>query len=370
MIEQRKNFIINSIYVALWAALIFVGLRFTFDHLMPFVVGFMIAAILKPAVRKLDDRFGKNKWVSILVTVLFYGLILFALTGVTLYLISLVQTYIPQMQKFAEGTIMPMANEMIHWFENLVGNLDPSFGNFIERGLAEMMNALVVVLDLISKSAVSWVTNVVASTPKLLVSILLAVISSFFFSMDYEEVVDQLLMMVPRKARLVLIEVNSNFTSLIKKYFVIYGKLLSITFIELSIGFLVLRVKNPFGLALLVAVMDILPVLGTGTVLIPWTIYELILGNPKLAIGLFVLYALITAIRYALEPRIIGKEMGLHPLLTLVSIYIGLKFFGFVGLFGFPIAVTIVVNMHKENKFSFLSFFKGEWEDAEVTEKE
>lgn len=360
MIEQRKNFIINSIYVALWGLLIYIGLKFTFGHLMPFVVGFFIASALKPIVRKLDEKLGKNKWVSVVVTILFYSLILVVLTWAVFSTIALVQHYIPVAQVFAEQTLLPMGNELLVWFEKLIGNLDPKMSDLFETGVTELMAAFQSVINIVSKNALSWVTTVVSSTPRLLIAILLAVISSFFFSMDYEEVTDNLLKMIPVKTRTILIEAHRDFSTLIKRYFVIYGKLLSLTFVELSIGFLILRVNNPFGLAVIIAFMDILPVLGTGTILLPWFVYELVIGSPRLALGLIALYGIITAVRYALEPRIIGKEMGLHPLLTLVSIYIGLKFFGFVGLFGFPIAVTIVVNLHKENKFNFIDFFKGD----------
>ncbi len=367
MIEQRKNFIVNSVYVALWGFMIFIIVKFTLDHLMPFVVGFLIAFLLKPIVRKLDEKFGKNKWVSILVTVLFYSLVLVVLTWAIFSLAALVQYYIPIGQIFVEDTLIPMGNELLAWFENIIGNLDPKASALFERGFQEVMNAFESIVNFVSKGALAWVTALVSSTPRLLVAIILSVISSFFFSMDYEEIRDNMLKLMPENSRPVVMGIVQDFVSLIKRYFVIYGKLLSVTFVELTIGFLILRVSSPLPLALGVAFLDILPVLGTGTVLIPWFVYELVIGSPRLALGLIILYAVITTVRYALEPRIIGKEMGIHPLLTLVSIYIGLKFFGFMGLFIFPIMVTIVVNMHKDNRFNFASFFKGEVSDSNVS---
>src|SRR5699024_3749916 len=108
------------------------------------------------------------------------------------------------------------------------------------------------------------------------------------------------------------------------------------------------------------AIVDILPVLGTGTVLLPWAFYEIIVGSAGLGFGLLILYGIISTIRYILEPRVVGKQIGLHPLLTLVSIFIGVKFMGFWGLFIFPILVTILVTMHKENQLNIKAFFAGE----------
>ena len=97
-----------------------------------------------------------------------------------------------------------------------------------------------------------------------------------------------------------------------------YAILLSITFVELLIGFSLLRVDYALRSALLTAMVDSLPVLGTGTVLIPWAAAMLILGNCPLGIGLLMLYAIITVVRQMLEPRVVGKQIGLYPLVTLV----------------------------------------------------
>ena len=100
-------------------------------------------------------------------------------------------------------------------------------------------------------------------------------------------------------------------------------------------------------IALLTAIVDILPVLGTGTVRIPWAAAMLILGNFPLGIGLLILYAIITVVRQMLEPRVVGKQIGLYPLVTLVCMFVGTYLFGFVGLFGLPIIATVLVQLNQ-----------------------
>lgn len=126
-----------------------------------------------------------------------------------------------------------------------------------------------------------------------------------------------------------------------------YALIMSITFVELSIGLHILRVENAFLIALLIAVFDILPVLGTGGIMIPWAIITFLLGNYSLAIGLAVLYVVITIIRNILEPKIVGGNIGLHPVVTLISLFVGAQLFGVVGLFGFPIFLSLLVNLNK-----------------------
>ena len=92
------------------------------------------------------------------------------------------------------------------------------------------------------------------------------------------------------------------------------------------------------------ALVDILPVLGTGTILIPWSVYLFFAGDIRTAVGLLILYAVISVLRQILEPKIVGAGIGMHPLLALVSMYVGLKAFGFFGMLLLPLAVVIVKN--------------------------
>ena len=118
--------------------------------------------------------------------------------------------------------------------------------------------------------------------------------------------------------------------------------LLLITFAELISGFLILGIDNSFVLALIIAIVDMLPILGAGTVLVPWSIVMLILGNYKLAIGLFVLAGITYFSRQFLEPKILSDQMNVHPLITLLFMYAGLKIAGFIGLIVAPVVAFII----------------------------
>ncbi len=360
MIEQRKNFIINSLYLAILGLVMIVSMRFTFNHLMPFVVGFFIAFILKPIVRKLFDVFGQKKWIGILVAILFYSLVLFLIIWAIFGAIGLIQHYIPVAQVFLDERLVPMANEVVLWFERFTTSLDPRFTSIVERGMNEIMNALEKILDYLSSGALTWITAIVSSTPKILIAIILSVISSFFFSMDYDAISQTLLSLFPDDVQRFILNFKNDFVGLISQFLVAYGKLMALTFVELVIGFMIFRVPNPISRAAIISVVDILPVLGVGTVLIPWGVYELLVGSTTLGIGLISLYVIISVVRNVLEPRVVGKQIGLHPLLTLVSIYIGVKFIGFWGIFVAPILVTILVTMIKNDELNFKGYFKAE----------
>ena len=128
-----------------------------------------------------------------------------------------------------------------------------------------------------------------------------------------------------------------------------------VTFCELTVGLFLLGVKGPWFIAFMIAVFDIMPVLGTGGILIPWTIISLAMGNFFFAAGMFILYLIVTIVRSSIEPKIIGDQVGLHPVATLMSMYLGTKLLGVIGLLGFPISLVILKQLNDSGK---LKLFK------------
>lgn len=148
---------------------------------------------------------------------------------------------------------------------------------------------------------------------------------------------------------------------------------MSVTFIEMFIGLSVLRVFGIYSsnytviIAIVTAIVDIIPVLGTGTVLIPWAAYNLIVGNYSLAIGLAVIYAAITVIRQIIEPKLVAGQLGLSPVVTICSLYLGLKIFGVFGMIIAPILVTMLKVLNDEG---IIKLWKSEkHENDEIKEK-
>ena len=117
---------------------------------------------------------------------------------------------------------------------------------------------------------------------------------------------------------------------------------MTITFIELSIGLTLIDINHAVLVAFIIALFDILPVLGTGGIMIPWTMLTALQGNYTIALGLLVIYVVITIIRNIIEPKIVGSQLGLHPVVTLCSMFVGAQLLGVIGLFGFPIALSLL----------------------------
>ena len=126
------------------------------------------------------------------------------------------------------------------------------------------------------------------------------------------------------------------------------GIMISITFLELFIFFSVYGMKYSLILAITIAIIDALPILGTGTVLIPWSIFNLALGNYKLAIFLIILYFFVLVVRQLIEPRVVASQIGVYPLLTLLAMYTGVKLIGLFGVIVGPIVLIIAKNVFEQ----------------------
>ncbi|AZK44060.1 MULTISPECIES: sporulation integral membrane protein YtvI [Erysipelothrix] len=352
MIEKRKNFIINILYFAISFSLAALVLKFSTKYLMPFIIGFVIAFLLKPVISKLTKKIGNQKGSSLLVVILFYILLAAAIFWILVAVIAGIQNFAKAVPSFYQTTLSPAIESIIVWVEGAVVNLDPDVIDIIESIGRSVVQSIDGIFKGISGGTINFITRLISSIPSVLISILIAIISSFFFTLDYQGIVNSVMGMIPLKQRTLILDIKDGLISVLGKYLRAYAKLMSLTFVELSIAFFVLGIHNPIGLAFMVAIIDILPVLGTGTVMIPWFIIELIMGNTPLGVGLMITYIIITVIRNILEPKIVGDQIGLHPLATLILIYVGLKMFGFVGLFALPISATILKTLHDEGKIT------------------
>lgn len=185
-----------------------------------------------------------------------------------------------------------------------------------------------------------------ATVPGAFFSVLITIIVTFFITLDYPVITGFLVRQLPEKARAMTTEINDYVGGTLLKCILSYGLIMAITFAELSLGLSLLGIPNAILIALAIAIFDILPVLGTGGIMIPWAVLAAVLGDYGLALGLAALYLVITVVRNIIEPKIVGHQVGLHPVVTLASMLTGLQLFGIVGLFGFPIALSLIKNLN------------------------
>ena len=189
-------------------------------------------------------------------------------------------------------------------------------------------------------------TNFAGSVPNGVISFFFTILSSFFFSFDYRKITNFLMRQLSDKSKHLLLSIKSYITGSASSMLIAYMKLMLLTFIELTIGLSLLKIDNAIIIAFLIALFDLLPVFGTGGIMIPWIIYVFFVKQTKLAVGLLIVYLIITLIRNVVEPKIVGKQLGMHPLLMLLCMYLGARLFGFLGIFLMPMLLIIVINLN------------------------
>ncbi|MBR3149688.1 MAG: sporulation integral membrane protein YtvI, partial [Eubacterium sp.] len=194
-------------------------------------------------------------------------------------------------------------------------------------------------------SGLTSMVSVVKNVPSIVLGVVIGIIAWILFTKDYDRIVRFIQKQLPDNKKNLLVEIKQVFSKTILKMIRAYGLIMLITFFELFLGFSVLSMlgimKNNYYIfiAILIAIFDIMPIAGSGGILVPWAIISLIMGNYKQAIGIVIMYAVITVIRQYIEPKIVGDSLGVHPIVTLMGLYFGLKLFGFLGMFIVPITV-------------------------------
>jgi sporulation integral membrane protein YtvI len=346
--EKRRAFLIRFLYGALWCALIYLFMEYALPLVMPFLIAFGIAFLLKPLINKIAEKTPlSRRLVAILLLSLLYLILgtLLVFLGSRL-VVSLMQLF-SNLPHFYQTTIDPALASISEWIEGFLHGVDPAVAGFLDTAGDSISSTISNIISAISSGALNILGGIASGVPWFVVSFVLTIIASYFFVVDYYKITIFLYNQLGETAQRRLVLIKNFVINVLFKFAKAYAILLSITFVEVSIGLLILRVPGAILLALIIALVDILPVFGTGTILIPWAVFSLISGNYFLGIGLLVVYAIITVARQVLEPRVVGRQIGLYPLLTLISMFLGARLFGFWGLFGLPVALTAILYLNR-----------------------
>lgn len=346
--ESKKKFIVNIVFYGIVLAIIFVLGKFIMPIMTPFIIAFAVAALFEWLTKKFGiKRESLRRLVAILMCCILYSLVFFAVLLLGAKLINETGSLLTTLPSTFSNQIMPYLDQLATRLETAVSHYDSQLANYIDQLTTSVVQNLGTYVTDFSKTAVKFVTNCAMAVPGLIVQIVITVISTFFMVIDFQKICKFLMKLVPGSKR-ELVSTGLHYTkTMITVYIKSYSLMFLLTFVELTIGFLILRVKNSVILAMLIAVFDLMPILGTGGIVLPWALISLMLGNWGRAIGLLVLYLVITGIRQTLEPKIVGKQIGLHPLATLIAMLLGLKLFGIVGLFGIPVLLAVTTSMYR-----------------------
>ncbi|MBE6961938.1 MAG: sporulation integral membrane protein YtvI [Ruminococcaceae bacterium] len=345
--EKRKTFLVNFAYFGIILLLAFAALRYALPLLMPFAIAFAIAYILKTPIHLMTRTLRlPDKLSAILAVILFYTVAGALLTLASIKAVSAIASLIGSLPGLYETYAQPYFMEILLNIEAVLVSMEPSLAAVFDDVGREMIQSLGQLISSLSVRVMAIATNLASAVPGLFIKLVLMIISSFFIAVDYDRLTGFCLRQMSEHAKAIFFEIREYVAGTLLVCIRSYIIIMSITFAELSVGLSLLGIRHAIMLAFVIAIFDLLPVLGTGGIMIPWTILTVIKGNYPLALGLLILYLVITVIRNIIEPKIVGSQLGLHPVITLCSMFAGAQLLGVVGLFGFPIGLSLLRHLN------------------------
>ncbi len=322
----------------------FVFLRHVLSWLLPFLIAWGVAfAMRRPAKVLCAKTHIPEKLLRVILSVSLIAAIL-SFGGLIIW--QLIDAIWRFLSDFGEGgRLSELFSAVIDSKLGLAGRFELPYE--LKTQLNGALSSLVTsLLSAIAGGVTKWISSI----PRFFISVVITFIATVYFAFGLENVNSYVQKLLPERIFTMLVKIKNGFLSVGLKYIRSYSLIIFITFAIMLTGFLILRIPHAAVIALLVAFLDVLPVIGVGTILVPWSVFSFISGNHFVGIGLIVLFLANEFIRQLTEPKIIGKNLDMHPLLTLFIIYAGYGIFGFAGLLLLPIAAVFInLIFKKEN---------------------
>lgn len=359
-IEKRKGFLVNALFFVVVAAILYVVLVKALPVVMPFFIAFLIAMILNKPAFRIHKKFPKIKKSTagrlMFLLIMIIVIVIIAFAGVS------IASYVKSFAKWLASNFKHIPSYLIGLKSQVLERtaaLPDSIRTVVENTLNKYASTEAIKSIDVSKiltGAAGGVWSFAKGVPSVLVSTLIAIIATFFMFSAYDDALLFIKAQLPERGRTMLSDIKAAFKDTIGNYALAYGKIILITFGEILVSLLLMKLFKVYKgsyiplIAAGIAIVDILPVLGTGSVVAPWAVISFIQGNVALGICLLVMWGIISVIRQYIEPKLVGKQIGLNPVLTLLCMFVGLKVFGAIGMFGLPITIIILKALQDTGK--------------------
>lgn len=315
--------------------LAFLFVRFVLPHTIPFVIATIIAVLIDPLVDFIQLKLKLHRGVAVLLVLV----LLFAI--LTIGSISMLSRIITELQYIQDKITIQGIFDINVWLNIYNTLLEYLPGNIVDM-INESIKEINVYVSTVVRSILMTLFSIIKDIPKIIIYTVVTFIATFFMSKDKKRIEAGLLTLLPDQLHQNFKTVRDSVLKGSMGYFRATLTLVSITAMISVIGLLILKVRYVWFLAIVIVVLDLIPVIGPSLLFIPWSIWSVINGNFPLGFGLFITYGLTFITRQILEPQLIGDRIGIHPLLTLFALFVGIRLFGPVGVLVGPLIVITV----------------------------
>lgn len=335
----------NILYVALLIIGLFLVLKLSIFY-MPFLVAFIISLIIEPLIKYIMKKTKLTRRTSsIIIFIIVSAIILGILAWIIITLFSesssLLQglnNYVDKASVQIQGFIEQFHFDKIKLSDEILTIVQESSGDFLQTVSNWLRNAL------------NGLINIVTKLPEIAICVGITILALYFICVDKIYILDQVEYHLPKMWVKKLNTHLKDLTQTLGGYLKAEATLILVSFVISLIGlyilsFLKFNIQYPLLMALFIAFVDALPILGSGTVMIPWAIISGLNGELSLGIAILTLFIIMSIIRQFLEPKLVSKNIGVHPIFTLIAMYTGFKVSGVIGLLLGPIVLIIIKNI-------------------------
>ena len=341
------------------AVLLILFFRFLFPPLlslfMPFVLALIVSWLLNPLVRLLQKRLGLPRGLlSVLLVLLAFGAVggaCFALChSLFTELSSLLENW-----KLVWDSLQTGVSAVGTWLDGLLAHLPEEVSSFLDEVLERAWAAVSAWVTAAVPLVGNWAGGMAMGIPSFVVGLVVFLLGTYFITADYPHYRFLLTDRMPQGARRFLERIRTTALGAFAGYVRAEVLISVVVFFILLVGFFLLGQPYAVLLALVLAVMDFIPIIGSGTVMVPWAVVDLILGNWSRAFGLMAVWGVVCVFRRVAEPKAVGSQTGLSPILSLISMYVGMELGGVLGMILGPILCLVVLNICRSGIFHGLA---------------
>lgn len=344
--ENRKvKFLINIAFIAVCVVLAYFGLRYLPGLFMPFIFAFFIVLITNPLVNFCERKLKiPRKIGGPIIVILAIGLIVLLFYFVITVVLSEASDLVKDVSR--------LLNSMPEKWEKVIA----SYESFLDRiGLPAVLRDAFDFNKLVSNMTKSLsetldvqniVSGIVSNASSFLFGFFIMVVATVLLSADYVRIRAFVMRQLSPRYQKTMLNVKVFMKTTVWGYIKTYAIIFAFYFVAMMALFLILKVDHAVLISFLIALVDLLPVLGLGIVFIPWSIISIIGGDVWFGIVLIIAYVVLTFVRNLIEPKLIGKQVGIHPFVALLALYLGLELFGVIGVFVLPLSVILLKSEH------------------------
>lgn len=349
--NKLKITLVNIAIILVMIIVIYITITYLFAYVAPFLIAIVISSINEPVIDFMESRIKLNRKLasvlSLALTISIVAVLITLCAFKVYYELVRLKDNLPYYMDSISSTVSDCYNRASGFYNNLPNSISNTF----EKNFMALMPEL---KEIIGKTASSIMAGI-ASIPKLAVFATVTLLSSYFISSDRRNIRDFVYRQFPVGFKKGFIGIKGETFSAIARYFKAQLILVCITFIQTTLGLIIIRADYAVLMGLAAAIADTIPLLGTSLIMFPWIALNIVTGNMQMALGICAVYLFGVIIRQIIEPKIVATQTGLHPLATLVSMYLGMMLMGFPGIFIGPIFVIFLRSLQKSGFVSLWS---------------